>query len=194
MPSMWRASDGERMRRVMKRMPRASRSASTSWVVTRWSSTRVVGSVPGRLAPVVAEGEDLAGLGGLGDVGVGVDEVVGAGVLGEERQHAAGALGTPWHVVLFQRGVFAPVHDGVEVQVEVAALGEAGGEHLAVERGEEAALAFVGEPVAVGGQRGRLGQRGQPGEQPGAGVGGEVVDMGDAADAGELERQQRQHR
>jgi len=37
--------------------------------------------------PVVAERDDLAGLGGLGDVGVGVDQVVGAGVLREEGQH-----------------------------------------------------------------------------------------------------------
>ena len=83
---------------------------------------------------------------------------------------------------------------GVEVQVEVAALGQAAIEHAAVERGEEPALAFMGQPIAVGGERGRFGQRGQPGEQPSGGVGGEIVDMGDAAYTDELERQQRQHR
>jgi hypothetical protein len=37
--------------------------------------------------PVVAERDDLTVLGGFGDVGVGVDQVVGAAVLGEEGQH-----------------------------------------------------------------------------------------------------------
>src|SRR5207244_2887199 len=70
------------------------------------------------LFPVVAEGDHLPVLGGFGDVGVGVDEVVGAAVLGEEGEHGAGALGAGGHVVAFQDGVLAPVHDGVEVQVE----------------------------------------------------------------------------
>jgi len=82
----------------------------------------------------------------------------------------------------------------VEVQVEVAALGQAAIEHAAVERGEEPALAFMGQPIAVGGERGRFGQRGQPGEQPSRGVGGEIVDVADPAYTDELERQQRQHR
>jgi hypothetical protein len=45
--------------------------------------------------------------------------------------------------VLLQRHVVAPRHDGVEVQFEVAALGEATGEHRLVEGGEEASLALV---------------------------------------------------
>jgi len=56
---------------------------------------------------VVAERDGLPGLGGFGDVGVGVDQVVGAGVLGEEREHRAGALGAPGHVVLLQGGIGA---------------------------------------------------------------------------------------
>jgi len=41
--------------------------------------------VPGDGLPVVAEDDHFAVLGGLGQVGVGVDEVVGAGVLGVIR-------------------------------------------------------------------------------------------------------------
>ena len=55
--------------------------------------------------PVVGEGEDLAGLLGLGDVGVGVDHLGGGVVLGEEGEHGAGALGAAGHVVLLQHGV-----------------------------------------------------------------------------------------
>src|SRR5204863_8501049 len=64
----------------------------------------------GGVFPVVAEGDDVPALGGLGQVGVGVDEVVGAGVLGEEGGHGRGPLGAGGHVVLFQHGVVAPVH------------------------------------------------------------------------------------
>ena len=47
---MWRVQrDGERMRRVMKVMPRASSSARTGWVVTFWSMTRRVGQWPVRV-------------------------------------------------------------------------------------------------------------------------------------------------
>src|SRR5262249_8340248 len=80
------------------------------------------------LFPVVAEGDGLLVLGGFGQVGVGVDEVVGAGVLGEEGEHGAGALGAGGHVALFQDRVVSPVHDGVEVQVEDGLVG--GGQPL----------------------------------------------------------------
>jgi len=49
------------------------------------------------------------------------------------------------------------------------------------------------EPVGVAGQRGCLRQCGQRGEQRGAGVGGDVIDVRDPAGGGQLERQQRQH-
>jgi len=49
------------------------------------------------------------------------------------------------------------------------------------------------EPVGVGGERGGLGERHQPGEQAGADIGGEVVDVGDPTDPDQLECQQRQH-
>ena len=70
---------------------------------------------------MVGEDEDLVRLGGFGEVGVGVDQGLAGAVLREERQHRLGALGTCWYVVFFQGGVLAPVHDGVEVQVQVAA-------------------------------------------------------------------------
>jgi hypothetical protein len=142
---------------------------------------------------VVAERQHLAGLGGLGQVGVGVDEVVGARVLGEEGQHTAGALGAFGDVVLFQHGVVAPVQDRVEVQVEDRLL--AGGQprldHVLVQGGQEGALVVVGQPVGVAGQRRLLGQDRQPGQQPGGGVGEQVIDMRHPAGSGELEGQQR---
>ena len=54
----------------------------------------------GGLLPVAGEGDDFFGLLGLGDVGVGVDHLAAGVVLGEERQHGAGALGAAGHVVL----------------------------------------------------------------------------------------------
>ena len=95
--------------------------------------------------------------------------------------------------MLFQHRVIAPVHDGVEVQVQCLAVGQPGREGGLVQGGQECGLLAVLEPVGVGGQRGGLGQRGQPGEQRGAGVGGDVIDVGDPPGAGQLERQQRQH-
>ena len=44
--AMWCMSDVERIRRVMKVMPRASSSASSAWVVSRWSKTSWAGQEP----------------------------------------------------------------------------------------------------------------------------------------------------
>jgi len=94
--------------------------------------------VPGEGLPVLGEHEHFACLGGFGQVGVGVDQGLAGAVLGEERQHRAGALGAAGHVVLFQGDVVAPVHDGVEVQVQVAAgVGDqVGGQHRLAQGGE----------------------------------------------------------
>src|SRR5512144_1494613 len=104
--------DGERIRRVRNLIPRVSSSPSTAWVVTFWSITSMCGSAPERFFQWSAKAITSR----FGEVGVGVDQVVGAAVLGEERQHRAGALRAGGHVVLFQRRVGAPVHDGVDVQ------------------------------------------------------------------------------
>ncbi len=152
------------------------------------------GPGPGQGAPVFGEDEGLVGLDGLGQVGVGIDQGLAGAVLGEKRQHRAGALGTAGHVVLVQCHFFAPVHDGVKVQVEVAAgVGEqVGAQQRLAQRGEQPRLVDVLAPVGVGGQRGGLGQRGQPGEQSGADVGGQVIDVGDPPDPIQLQGQQRQ--
>ena len=120
--------------------PRASSSPRTAWVVTFWSMISILRVGSGHGFPVVAERDHLAGLGGLGEVGVGVDQVVGAGVLGEEGQHRAGPLGAFGHVVLLEHGVVAPVHDGVEVQVEdrLLAFGKPRGDHLRVQAARKA--------------------------------------------------------
>ena len=114
---------------------------------------------------------------------------MGGGVFGEEGEHRAGALGPAGHVVLFQDRVLAPVHHGVEIKVERLPLSQPGGQRRLVQGGQERGLPGVLEPVGVGGQRGGLGQCGQPGQQRRAGVGGDVIDMGDPPGGGQLERQ-----
>jgi hypothetical protein len=94
--------------------------------------------------------------------------------------------------VLFQYGIVAPVHDGVEVEVDCFAVCEPGGEAGFVQCGEESLLSGVLKPIGVGGQGGGFGQGGQSGEQGGCGVGGDVIDVGDPAGGGELDRQQGQ--
>ena len=144
--------------------------------------------------PVVAERDDFPVLGGLGDAGVGVEEVVRAGVLGEEGEYRAGPLGAPGDVVLFQDRVVSPVQDGVEVQVEDRLLAgrQALAGHFLVEGGQEPLLVVVGQPVGVVGERGFLRQDRQPGEQGAGGVGEQVVDVADTPGGGELEGQQGQ--
>ena len=143
---------------------------------------------------VVAESEDLSGLIGLQQVGVGVDQGVRDGVLGEEGEHRGGALGAAGDVVLFEDRVLPVVHDGVEVQVEVRPLGDAPRRHGAPERPEQSRLHAVVAAVGVVGQGGGLGDRAQAGEQPRRRIGRQVVDVGDPAQGAQLERQQRQDR
>ena len=73
---------------------------------------------PGDPGPVVGEGDDLTGLFGFGQIGVGVDHLGRGVVLGEEGEHGPGALAAGGHVVLFEGDLVAVVADGVEVQVE----------------------------------------------------------------------------
>ena len=146
------------------------------------------GIFSGRVAPVVGEGDDLGGLLGLGDVGVGVDHLVGGVVVGEEGEHRAGALGSRWHVVLFQDRVVAVVADRVEVKVEaVRAGGQAEGAQAADESGEQGHAGFT---VAVGGQVGGLGQRGEAEEERQPFVVGDLVDVVGTGDAGRRGQQQ----
>ena len=165
-----------------------------AWVVTFLVHDEHLRVGSGDLLPVVAERDDLAVLGCLGEVGVGVDQVVRAGVLREEGQHAARTLRPGGHVVLFQGGIVAPCHHGVKIQVEncLVAGGEPAGDHLLVEGGQEPLLVVVGQPVGVVGERGLLGQDRQPGQQGGGGVGEQVIDVADAPGGGELEGQQGQ--
>src|SRR6266567_1944487 len=117
---------GERIRRVRNLTPRASSSPSTLWVVSFWSMTSRCGSWPLTVFQWSQNAMTSRAW---------VDEVVGAGVLGEEGQHRAGTLGAGGHVVAFQHWVAAPVHDRVEVQVEdrLLAGGQPGGDQLLVE-------------------------------------------------------------
>ena len=115
------------------------------------------------MLPVVSEGDDLGGLPGFGDVGVGVDHVAGGVVLGEEGEHGTGALGAPGDVMLFQDGLVAVVADGVEVAVEAFLAGrQAEGPQRADQPGQQLLVAVAADPPGVGAQVGGLGQGGQP--------------------------------
>ena len=81
--------------------------------------------------------------------------------------------------MLFQHRILAPVHHGVEVQVEdrLACGGQSGADHLLVQGGEEILLVVMGQPVGVVGERGFLRQGREPGEQAAGGVGEQVIDV-----------------
>ena len=84
------------------------------------------GPGPGAPPPLLGEAQDLVVVGGLAEGGVGIAEqarLVVAGDEGEDALLAARALG---HVVLFDQGVVAVIGDGVEVEVEAVAAGQAG--------------------------------------------------------------------
>ena len=152
--------------------------------------------------PVVGEGDDLAGLFGLGDLGVGVDHLGAGVVLGEEGEHRAGALGAFGHVVLLQDavavavfGVLAVVADGVEVAVEP---GLAGGQPECAQRadqpGQQLLVGFAADAVGVAAQVGGLGQCGQPeggGQAEVVDQRAEVVDPGAAGALGQQQRRDR---
>jgi hypothetical protein len=71
--------------------------------------------------------------------------------------------------------------------------GEPAVDHRGVQRGQERPLVLMAGPVGVVGERGLLRQGREAGEQ-GCGRIGEqqVIDVGDAPGAGQLQRQQRQ--
>ncbi len=73
------------------------------------------GRVAGRGLPVPCERDHLAGLVGLGARGVGVDEVVGLPVVGEEREDRLGALRATRDVMCLQRNVLTEMHDRVDI-------------------------------------------------------------------------------
>ena len=144
--------------------------------------------------PVLGEGEHLARLLGLGQVGVGVDHLRRGVVLGEERQHRAGPLRAGGHVVLLQRDLLPVVADGVEVQVEPGlARVEADLRAAPREAFQEGDVRGAPDPVGVAGQVGGLGQRAEPEQEPETGVGPEREGVRGPSAAGALEQQVRPH-
>ena len=107
----------------------------------------------GRVLPVARERNRLRGLVSFRAGGVGVDEVAGLAVLGEERQHRLGPLRTPRNVVGFQGDVVAEVHDRVEVQIEIGVVGLPGPGHRPGQTGQQLLIVGAREPVAVAPQR-----------------------------------------
>ena len=112
--------------------------------------------VTGRVLPVARERDHLRGVVGFRAGGVGVDEVAGLAVLGEERQHRLGPLRTPRDVVRFQGDVVAEVHDRVEVQIEIGVVGLTGSGHRPGQTGQQFLVVRACEPVAVTPQRAGL--------------------------------------
>ena len=153
------------------------------------------GVAAGGVVPVVSEGDDLGGLSGLGDVGVGVHHVVDGVVLGEEGEHGAGALGAAGDVVRFQDGLVAVVADGVKVAVEPRFTG---GQPQRPQRldqpGQQFLAGLAADAPGVGAQVGGLGQRGQPEREGQPFVIGQRAGVGDAGLAGALGQQQRPDR
>jgi len=171
MTSMWASRAGDRMRKVMKPMPRSSISASTLWVVTRWSRTKVAGSVPvascqwsqktsTSRAWVDFERSALA------------YTRLWVPASWAKKVSTDGCAENAVEIVLFEGGVLAPVHDGVEVQIEVGPLGQADSKHRPVKRAKEAPLALMGQPVAVGGKCRHFGSATRPAHSPAAGSAG----------------------
>ena len=94
-------------------------------MVSLESKINSCGSWPVRSFQNRDEAQDLVVLLLLAHLGIGVAEDVGVGVLGQKGQHpllAAAALGD---IVLLQQRVLAVEGDGVEIQVEGLAPGQA---------------------------------------------------------------------
>lgn len=111
-------------------------------------------ALPGQGSPMTTANHGFTGTGGLGDVRVGVRDIVGVAVLGIERKHAADTLGTGGHVVAFERGIADPVHDRMKVQAEDCMVrgGEPGANQLLVESSKKAVLVVVAGAIGVVGQ------------------------------------------
>ena len=149
----------------------------------------------GGVVPVISEGDDLGGLLGLGDVGVGVHHVRGGVILGEEGQHGAGALGASGDVVLFQDGLVAVVADGVEVAVEpLLAGGQPEWPQCLDQPGQQLLVGLAAHPPGVGAQVSGLGQGGQAEGERQPFIVGQRPGVRDPRLAGALGQQQRPDR
>ena len=148
------------------------------------------GVVAEALVPVVGEAEDLVVVVLLANAGVGVAEDAGFGIAGDEGEDAFLAAAALGDVVFGDEGVVAVIGDGVEVEVEGVAAGQAqvvDGVEPAV--GEGLVLAGV-DAAGVCGEGGALGNGIEAGEEGEAGVASFGGDMGLAGEAVELEGEQ----
>ena len=68
--------------------------------------------------PEIDEAEDLVGLLALANIGVGVAEHLGIGILGQKDQDAGLATTSLGQIVGFDEWMFAEVGHGVEVEIE----------------------------------------------------------------------------
>ena len=127
--------------------------------------------MPAIVLPVVGERDHLACLFGFGQLGVCVDHLLGGVVLGEERQHRAGALRAGRDVVFLQRDVGAVVADRVEVEVEPLLAGrEPELAHPAGHARQELLAGGAPRAVGVAGQVGGFRECGQSHQQRETGV------------------------
>jgi hypothetical protein len=94
--------------------------------------------------------------------------------------------------VLFEDLILAVVHDGVEVEVELGALAQAGPDQGWSQGSQEAALEIALSAVGVGGQSGRLGDGGEAGAESGGLVRRDVVDVIEATHGDQLQGQRRE--
>ena len=144
---------------------------------------------------MVGEGEDFPGGFAFGHIGVGVDHFGGGVVLGEEGQHASGGLGAFGDVVVLERGLFAVVADGVEVEVEPGVTsGESEGAEAADQLAERGGVHLTAHPVGVAGRVGGFGQHVQPDGQAEGAIRGQFGGVGDPVAPQQLQAEQGGHR
>ena len=136
------------------------------------SNTSRPGVGAGGAVPVVGEGDDLAGLFGLGDVGVGVDHLGGGVVLGEEGEHRRGCAGSGWARSASPGGTSSPWwRMAWKSRLNPASpVASPSWRSARTRPGSSGWLDCAADPVGVAGQVGGLGQGGQArGRRPGRG-------------------------
>ncbi len=115
--------------------------------------------------PEVDESKDLLGFFALAQIGVGLAEGVGAGLLGQEDQDTGLAATAHGHGVSLQQGVLAVIRNGVEVQIEGLAWEERFAHRLGVPSGQLAQRFGVVDPGGVFGEETLFGERVQSGKE-----------------------------
>ena len=115
------------------------------------------GILPRPLLPEPGEAEDLVILVALAQFPVGIAEDAGRGILHQEGQDALLPSAPLGDVVLLDQGIVAMERDRVEIQVEGPPAGQAEPAHGVEPAAHQFGIAGRGDPAAVLGEEGSLG-------------------------------------